>query len=151
VDRLIARCEGCSVERSFEFDISSFFGQFDKYAGYHQTDDLFRQAMRHVSADRMNQAEEALRRVVDPEEGEPAFAWGHYHLGVVLFVQGRLDEAATHLEQAITIQPLEPEIQEALGRTWRALGREAEGEKHLRQAERLRVRFAPSDSSEDPS
>jgi len=142
VDRLTGRCESCGAERAFDFDVSSFFGQFEKYARFHQTEDRFRAAMGHLRAGRLAEAEADLRLVLDPEEGEPAFAWAHYHLGRVLLMQDRPDEALAHLERAAAIQPLEPDIYEGLAQACRAAGREAEAEGHLRRAGELRARFA---------
>jgi len=141
VDRLRARCESCGAERAFDFDIGSFFGQFERYGRFQQTEDRFREAMAHLRAGRLAEAEAALRVVVDPQEGEPAFAWGYYHLGRVLLMRGRAEEAVEALERAASIQPLEPDIYEALSRACRAAGRKEDAEAHLRQAEALRTRF----------
>ncbi len=142
-DHLVARCEACGAERTFDFDISSFFGQFEKYDRFRQTEDRFREAMAYLRAGRLAEAEAALREVVDPEEGEPAFAWAYYHLGRVLLMRGRAAEAADVLEWAAAIQPLEPKIREALGKACRAAGRRAEAEAHLREARALQERFEP--------
>ncbi len=121
IDRIIARCEGCQAERTFVFDIGSFFGQFEKYGRFDQTEAHFKQAMAHLRDRRFAEAEMELRQVVDPAEGEPAFAWAHYHLGMLALVQGRADEALSHLERAAAIQPLEAEILEGLARA-RSMG-----------------------------
>lgn len=141
VDRLIARCERCGAERAFEFDIRSFFGQVERYGCFQQTDEWFREAMRHIRAGRLSQAEAALRQVVDPEEGEPAFGWAHYHLGMVLLAQHRSEEAVEHLERAMALQPLEWDIWEGLGEACRAAGREADAAAAFRSAEELRQRY----------
>jgi tetratricopeptide (TPR) repeat protein len=141
VDRLVARCGSCGAERAFDFDISSFFGQFEKYGRFHKTDDRFREAIGCLRAGRLAEAAAALRQVVDPEEGEPAFAWGHYHLGMILLLQHRPEEALTHLERAVAIQPLEPDIHEGLGRAHRAVGQETEAQGHFHRAGELRARF----------
>jgi len=148
VDRIVARCETCGEERAFDFDIGSFFGRFEEYSRFHQTDDHFREAMRRVRAGQLPQAEAALRQVVDPEEGEPAFAWGHYHLGMVLLLQGRLDEAVACLERAAALQPLEPDIHRGLGRAYRAAGRETNGIACSRRAEELQARIVAADQAE---
>jgi tetratricopeptide (TPR) repeat protein len=142
VDRIVGCCETCGAERTFDFDVHSFFGQFEKYSHFHQTDDRFREAMAHVRAGRLAEAEAALRRVVDPEEGEPAFAWGRHHLGMVLLRQERPDEAVVHLEQAQALQPLEPDIYEGLAQAYSAVGRGAEATACFQRAEELRMRFA---------
>ena len=69
VDRLTGRCELCGEETAFDFDIGSFFGQFEKYSRFHQTDDRFREAMAHIHAGRWGEAEAALQQAVDEEEG----------------------------------------------------------------------------------
>ncbi len=147
VDRLKARCESCGVERTFDFDISSFFGQLEKYGHFRLVDDCFRQAMLHLRAGRLGEAEAALRRVVDPEEGEPAFAWGYYHLGMVLLYQNRPEEALPYLERASALQPLEPDIHEGVGRAYQAAGFGREAEDRFRLVEKLRTRFDLSPSS----
>jgi tetratricopeptide (TPR) repeat protein len=141
VDYLIARCEGCGAERSFEFDLRSFFGQWERYGRFRQTEERFREAMSQWRAGRLAEAEAALRRVVDAEEGEPAFAWGHYHLGCILLLEGRAEEARFHLERAAAIQPLEPDIHEALARALQAAGEEEDARFHLREGATLRERF----------
>jgi len=114
VDRITGRCQACQAERIFDFDIRSFFGQFERYDRFRQTDAHFKEAMACIRQGQWAEAEAALHRVVDPEEGEPAFAWGYYHLGRVLYMQGRVDEARACLERAAEIQPLELDIQEVL-------------------------------------
>lgn len=114
IDHITGRCQLCQAERAFDFDIHSFFGQIERYDRFRQTDAHFKEAMVCVREQRWAEAEAALRLVVDPDEGEPAFAWGYYHLAQVLRVQGRLGEARLMLERAAAIQPLEPEIQELL-------------------------------------
>lgn len=138
VDHLVARCEGCGDERAFEFDIRSFFGQWEKYGRFRRTDERFRDAMAHLRAGRLAEAEAALRQVVDAEEGEPAFAWGHYHLGCVLLLEGRAEEARLYLERAAAIQPLEPDIHEALARALEATGEEEAARGHRRESAALR-------------
>lgn len=141
VDHLTARCEQCGAERSFDFDIRTFFGHWEKYGRFRQTDGHFRQAMRHLQAGELAEAEAALRRVVDEEEGEPAFAWGHYHLGCVLLLERRAGEALSHLERAAAIQPLEAEIHEALARALEATGRAEAARAHWQESAALRARF----------
>ncbi len=141
IDHLIARCEACGAERAFDFDIHTFFGQWEKYGRFQETEQSFRNAMRHLRAGELAEAEAALRRVVDAEEGEPAFAWGHYHLGVVLLVERRAKEALVHLEQAAAIQPLEPDIHEALALALETVGEMEAAEAHRRESADLRAQF----------
>ncbi|MCS7282306.1 MAG: tetratricopeptide repeat protein [Anaerolineae bacterium] len=141
VEHLWARCERCGSETFFDFDIRSFFGQWEKYGRFQKVDDHFRTAMNHLRAGHLAEAEMALRRVVDPEEGEPYFAWGHFHLGTVLLLEGRLEEAREHLEQAAAIQPLEPEIHEVLGHALQALGEKEAAQARFRESALLRERF----------
>ncbi len=145
LDRLVARCQACGAELTFEFDIASFFGQFEKYSRFHQTEDSFRQAMGHVRAGELAEAECALRRVVDAQEGEPAFAWGHYHLGRVLLLEQRAKEAITHLEWAVGIQPLEADIHEVLASAYQSVGRMEEADRHREQSASLRDRLGSED------
>ncbi len=141
VDVLTARCEGCGAERIFEFDIRSFFGQWEKYGRFRQTDGHFREAMQHLRAGKLEEAEAALRQVVDAEEGEPAFAWGHYHLGRVLLLEGRAEEACAHLERAVLIQPLEPDIHDVLARALEATGDSKAAQADRQESTVLRERF----------
>ncbi len=140
-EQVQARCEACGAERTFVFDISSFFGKFERYDRFQQTEETFRRAMAALRAGRPDQAEASLREVVDPEKGEPAFAWGYYHLGRVLLMQGRAEEAVVVLEQALAIQPLEPDIHRVLARALQAVGRKEQAQGHLREAEELQARF----------
>lgn len=142
LDHLIARCEACGAERAFDFDIHTFFGQWEKYGRFRETEEFFRAAMRHLRAGELGEAEAALRRVVDDEEGEPAFAWGHYHLGVVLLTEHRAEEALSYLERAVAIQPLEPDIHEALAIALEATGQGEAAEAHRRECADLRARFS---------
>lgn len=148
VDRINAGCQECGAERAFDFNISSFFGEFEEYARFHDTDDHFREAMEHQRAGRIDQAEQALRRVIDPQRGEPAFAWAHFHLAMVLLRQGETEEALAHLERAAAIQPLEPKIHQALGQVCRAQGRESAAEEYIGRAEELREQFATAEDEE---
>lgn len=141
VDYLTARCEACGAERTFEFDIHTFFGQWEKYGRFGETDESFRAAMRHMRAGGVAEAEAALRRVVDAEEGEPAFAWGHYYLGVALLAEHRVQEALVHLERAVAIQPLEPDIHEALACALEAVGQSEAARMHMQECADLRARF----------
>lgn len=148
VDHLIARCERCGVEASFDFDIRSFFGQWDKYGRFRQVDAHFREAMDHLRAGRLTEAEAALQQVVDPDGGEPSFAWGHFHLGMVLLLEQRPQEALEHLRQAAEIQPLEPDIHEALGHALQALGQTEAAQAHFRESALLRERFGEGTDAE---
>jgi tetratricopeptide (TPR) repeat protein len=131
VDRVNAVCQACEEAVSFNFDISSFFGKFDEYDRFDHTEGLFREAMEHVRSGKWAEAEAALKRAVNPDEGEPAFAWAHYHLGMVLLMQNRPQEALSHLQRAAEIQPLEPDIEDGLGRAYQAAGQEQEAAKHF--------------------
>ncbi len=146
-DRITARCETCGAEKVFEFDIGSFFGEFERYGRFHQTDDRFREAMEHVRAGEMSKAEVALREVIDPEEGEPAFAWGYYHLGMVLVAQGRAEEALGYLERAAAIQPLEPDIIREMARVCQTVGREGEAKDWLDRYAELHSAFGEADQA----
>ena len=137
LDVLTARCEGCGAERTFAFDISSFFGDPENYARFNQTDDHFRRAMELLDESQLSAAEAELRLVVEPEEGEPRFAWAHYHLGRVLLQQQRPEEAVDCLELAAEIQPLEPLIYEELARACLAAGWEERAQAHHARAAEL--------------
>jgi len=146
-DRLIARCQACGEECSFDFDIESFFGEFEKYSRFHQTDDRFREAMTSAQAGELTEAVEALRLVVDEEEGEPNFAWAHYHLGLMLSAQGQHQQALDHLRRAAEIQPSEPLIQQGLGEVLRETGQEEAAGEHLAYAAELRECFGEESPS----
>jgi tetratricopeptide (TPR) repeat protein len=143
-DQLTGACEACGTERTFTFDISSFFGEFEKYNRFQKTEERFRDAMIHIRAGAFDRAAEALREVVDPDEGEPAFAWAHTHLGNVLLRLGELEEAVAHLERAAVIQPLAPEIHRALAEAYQAVGAAEEAECQRQRATALRAEFAGS-------
>jgi tetratricopeptide (TPR) repeat protein len=141
VDRLSAQCGKCNAGRQFDFDISSFFGQFDAYDSFKQVDVHFREAMGHIRAADFAKAEALLRQVIDPSVGEPAFAWAHFHLGMVLLMQSHIAKAIEHLERALAIQPLEPDIHEGLGRAYQEAGKEKQATKHFQECEKLKIPF----------
>ncbi len=115
IDRVRAVCEACGAERAFYFDIHTFYGDPDAYDRFAATEAALRAGIAAIHAHNWAAAEAHLRRAVDPVEGEPAFGWGHYHLGMVLLAQGRYAEGLTHIEAAIRWIPGEPEFER--GRT----------------------------------
>jgi Flp pilus assembly protein TadD len=60
---------------------------------------------------------------------------------MVLYMQGNLTEAIQHLEKALAIQPLEPDIHEGLGRVYKEAGKKKQAAKHFQECERLRIPF----------
>ncbi|MBN1180059.1 MAG: hypothetical protein JXD18_12675 [Anaerolineae bacterium] len=145
LDRITARCTACGAERVFDFDIGSFFGQFERYAHFFDVDRRFKEAMEQVRAGALPDAEALLASVVDAAEGEPLFAWAHFHLGRVVLEQGRAEEAIAHLARAAAIQPLEADIHAALAHACQMAGREAEALQHAQESETLRARFEGQD------
>jgi Flp pilus assembly protein TadD len=60
-----------------------------------------------------------------------------FQVGNTRLLQGRLDEAITHLEEAVRLNPREAESRNSLALALLRTGRIAEGLEHLRQAYRL--------------
>jgi tetratricopeptide (TPR) repeat protein len=60
-----------------------------------------------------------------------------FQVGNTRLLQGRLDEAITHLEEAVRLNPGEAESRNSLALALLSTGRIAEGLEHLRQAYRL--------------
>lgn len=111
IDRIRAVCAQCGAERAFFFDVHTFYGQEDLTDRFEQTEARLREGIAAIHAQDWETAEAHLRRVVDAEEGEPAFGWGHYHLGMVLLVQGQLQEGLAHIQEALHWVPDEPEFE----------------------------------------
>jgi tetratricopeptide (TPR) repeat protein len=83
---------------------------------------------------RNRQYEEAERLLNPLAAHQPANAEWQYLLGDVLLEQHREAEALPHLVQAVRLLPDFPPAQEALGRTYLALGRTQEAIDHLERA-----------------
>ncbi len=128
IDRVQAQCERCGQSRDFYFDIHSFYGQGDQYQRFEATEAVLRVAVEAIHAQQWTTAEAHLRQVIDPEQGEPAFGWGHYHLGMVLLVQGRHEEGLAQIQAALRWHPGEAEFYRGLNRALTLLGRTSEAE-----------------------
>jgi tetratricopeptide (TPR) repeat protein len=61
----------------------------------------------------------------------------HFHIGNIRLLQGRVDEAIAHLEEAIRIDPQVGESYNSLALAWLWKGRTSEGLDLLREAQRL--------------
>lgn len=83
---------------------------------------LFREALAHQNAGRLEEAEQLYRRVVG---WRPDWVLGN--LGILLRKQGRLAEAEEVLRQALAANPESLAARHALGMTLLQLGRYAEG------------------------
>ncbi|MFP4344750.1 MAG: hypothetical protein ACLFU8_08665 [Anaerolineales bacterium] len=129
LDRLHAECTQCAEERDFYFDISSFYGQPERYSRFEKTEELLRAGLEAIQAQRWEEAEVYLRRVLDPEEGEPDLGWAHYHLGMVLLVQGEHREGVAEIRRAIQLVPREGEFYRGLSKGLELQGREEEAER----------------------
>ena len=67
----------------------------------------------------------------------PDRADGHMHLGAVLREQGKLDESADRLRQAVRLLPNDANLRSSIGLTLQQLGQLDEAEEHLRMAIKL--------------
>lgn len=83
-----------------------------------------------------------LLRVV--ADRAPGFADAHHHLGVALFHDGRLDEAAAAFTQAMALRVDYAEPMAGLGDVLRLLGRKEEAFPLLRRALELKPNYSPA-------
>ena len=143
-DRLECRCQQCDRERVFVFDIGSFFGQSEKYGRFAKTDRHFHEALLRLRIGQLTQAEERFLRVIDPDEGEPNFAWALFYLGSLYLELERPAEAYEYLSRAVDIQPLDAPLHQMLAFACRLLGREKEARQQLAIMLELERRFGVS-------
>jgi tetratricopeptide (TPR) repeat protein len=148
-DYLECRCQKCDQERTFAFDISSFFGHFEKYGRFVETDRQFHEALLQLKMGQLAQAEEAFLRVIDPDEGEPNFAWGLFYLGSLYLALERPAEAYEYLSRAVAIQSLDAPLHQMLAFACRFLGREEESRQQLAMMLDLERRFSASGDESD--
>jgi len=129
LDRIYAECTQCAEERDFHFDISSFYGQPERYNRFEKTEELLREGLEAIQAQRWEAAADYLRRVLDPEAGEPDFGWAHYHLGMVLLVRREYEAGVAEIRRAIQLVPREAEFYRGLSKGLELQGHEAEAER----------------------
>jgi Flp pilus assembly protein TadD len=79
-------------------------------------------------------AERALRRALELDDG---LAEAHNRLGILLVGQGNLEPGVQHLLRAGLLAPTDPSPRLHLAQAYALLGRRGEGERNLREAERL--------------
>ncbi len=137
IDRIRTVCQQCGSERMFFFAVHSFYNQPEKYGRFEATEAAFREALAAIHAQQWDEAETLLRRVLDPVEGEPAFGWAHYHLGMVLLVLERYEEGLAHIQLAVRLNPRETEFYRGLSKAYMLLGREDEALEAQRQQAEL--------------
>ncbi|MDY0020525.1 MAG: hypothetical protein RBT47_11025 [Anaerolineae bacterium] len=126
VDCIIVRCQRCQEERLFFFDIHTFYGREEAESTFAATQNALQTALEALHDHRWDEAETLLRRAVDPLEGEPAFGWGHYHLGITLLKQEHYEEGLAHIRKAIDLVPSEAEFYNGLSKALVLLGDENE-------------------------
>ena len=144
-DRLDCRCQQCGRERAFDFDISSFFGQVAKYGRFEETDRAFREALAHLKAGELVDAEQGFLRAIDPDEGEPNFGLALFYLGGLYLNLNQLDRAYEYLARAADIQPLESAYHQLLAFACQSTGRPEEARQHLTMALELEKRLGPAE------
>ena len=86
-------------------------------------------------------SEKELRKAVALDAGDPLT---HYYLGILLFKQSRLEEAAKALRQCLKLSPDLPSAHLNLGLVLMRMGKRAEGRRHLE-----RFRFITSIATND--
>lgn len=143
IDRLDCRCRQCGRERAFDFDIGSFFGQIDKYGRFEETDRAFHEALAHLKAGELVDAEQGFLRVIDPDEGEPNFGIALFYLGGLYLKLNQPDRAYEYLARAANIQPLEPAYHQLLAFACQSTGRPEEARRHLTTMLELGKRLGP--------
>jgi Tfp pilus assembly protein PilF len=79
-------------------------------------------------------AERALRRALELDDG---IAEAHNRLGILLVGQGNLEPGVQHLLRAGLLAPTDPSPRLHLAQAYAMLGRRGDGERSLREAERL--------------
>lgn len=142
IDRIRTVCERCGSERMFFFAVHGFYNQPEKYGRFEATEAAFRSALEAIHEQRWDDAERLLRRVLDSAEGEPAFGWGHYHLGMVLLVLERYEEGLAHIQLALRLNPREIEFYRGLSKAYMLLNRPDEAAEAQRQQAELALSLA---------
>jgi len=71
---------------------------------------------------RANKAAEAAIELARPIADHPRHVVLHVYLGEALMMLGRWEDARTHLEEALTINPFDPELHEHLAKVYDQLG-----------------------------
>jgi Flp pilus assembly protein TadD len=100
----------------------------------------FDEAVRMLRANRLAEAERALKALADKH---PELGGVHANLGIVYRKTGRLDESAVALQEAVKLSPKQAAYYNQLGLTWRALGRFD----HARKAYETAIELDPSNAA----
>ncbi len=141
IDRITAVCTRCGAERDFYFDAHTFYGAEEGTAErFAATEAALREGIEAINRGDFEEALQKMRRVVDPEEGEPAFGWGHYHLGMLLLVQGKRRAGYDEIRKAVALVPNEAEFHRGLAKAAELLGRAEEAAAEREKAARLQAR-----------
>ena len=82
-------------------------------------------------------AESALRQAIALDEG---LAEAHNRLGILLVGRGEVEQGHEHLQRAVQLAPTDPSPQLHLAQACVLLGRRADAETHLRNAQQLGAR-----------
>ncbi len=141
IDRITAVCRRCGTERDFFFDVHTFYGLEEGTSSrFAATEAALRAGIEAINRGDFEEAVGHMRRVVDAEQGEPAFGWGHYHLGMLLLVLGRREAGYEEIRRAVALVPNEAEFHRGLAKAAELLGRIEEAEAERALSENLRQR-----------
>jgi hypothetical protein len=94
----------------------------------------WRMGLTHLAANRLTAAESCFRLIVS---SDPAFANGHYHLGVALRLRRQWRAAGQAFRMAVRLAPADARAHAGLGAILDRLGQTEEAEAEFREAIRL--------------
>ncbi len=157
IDRITAICTRCGAERDFYFDAHTFYGSEGGTAErFAATERALREGIEAINRGDFEAALHKMRRVIDPQEGEPAFGWGHYHLGMLLLVRGERQAGYDEIKKAVALVPNEAEFHRGLAKAAELLGRAEEAAAERAKAAQLQARNEadlplPTEGDEEPA
>ncbi len=111
LERQRARCERCSDERDFWFDVSQYLDDPGATRLFQELRHLFQEGLDLIDD---GELDAARLRFAEVAAREPFFGLAHYHLGMIATVEQDLDAARVHLTCAAGLLPLDPTVRQGL-------------------------------------